>query len=238
LSQKILKMFKKVGMEHFFGDWFDARFYVAHLLSQKQTEILLDIGSGVGILLSCSNATLKIGLDTSLESLKKAKILNPKMELIQGDATQLPLKNNYFSNIIAMHLIPVVKNFQGDEWLKSANEIKRISAKSCEIILTGANRMSKHFEKTHPLESRKKYLTYQEQVDFFKDEFEVEVEGYGPHSKNIMYPLKIIYKIPDQITEGLRINRLLYRFLRSKRYLKHGRSYIIICKKHPNERNK
>ena len=37
-------------------------------------------------------------LDISLESLKKGKMLNPKMELIQADATQLPLRNNYFSN--------------------------------------------------------------------------------------------------------------------------------------------
>jgi len=231
LSQKILNMFKKVGMEYFFGDLFDARFYVAYLLSQKQTEFLLDIGCGSGVLLNCSNASLKIGLDTSLESLKKAKILNPKMELIQGDATQLPFKNNYFSNIIAMHLIPVVHISKGDDWIKSANEIKRISAKNSEIILTGANRMSRHFEKTHSLKSRKEYLAYQKQVDFFKKEFEVKVEGYGPHSKKIMYPLKILYKIPNRIMESLRINRLLYRSLRSKRYLKNGRSYVIICKK-------
>jgi len=237
MNKKILNMFKKVGMEYFFGDFFDARFYVAELLSRKKTKVVLDIGCGAGVLLNCANSSLKIGLDSSFESIKKAKILNPKMELIQGDATQLPFKNNYFSNIIAMHLIPVVHILQGDDWLKSANEIKRIATKNCEIILTGANRMSKHFEKTHSLEDRKKYLTYQEQVDFFKNGFDVLVEGYGPHSKKIMYPLKIICKIPDRITESLRINRLLFRFLRSKRYLKNGRSYVIICKKHKKSNN-
>ncbi|MEX0656993.1 MAG: class I SAM-dependent methyltransferase [Nitrosopumilaceae archaeon] len=235
MSKKVFNMFKKVGMGHFFGDFFDARFYVADLLSRKQTKVMLDIGCGAGVLLNCSKASLKIGLDISRESLKKGKILNPEMELIQGDATHLPFKNNYFSNIIAMHLIPVVHILQGDDWLKSANEIKRIATENCEVILTGANRMSRHFEKTHLLEDRKKYLTYQEQVDFFKNDFDVLVEGYGPHSKKIMYLLRIIYKIPDRIAEGLRINRLLYRVLRSKRYLKNGRSYLIICKKHKKD---
>ncbi len=130
-----------------------------------------------------------------------------------------------------MHLIPVVENFRGDDWLKSANEMVRISKENCEIILTGANRMSRHFTKTHTLESRKKYLTYQDQVNFFKNKFKVSVEGYGPHSKKIMFPLKILYKIPDSITTNLGIDKLLFKFLRSKRYLKNGRSYVIICKK-------
>ena len=116
-----------IGMEYFFGDLFDARFYVAHLLSKKHSKILLDIGCGAGVLLNCSKSLLKIGLDTSLDSLKKGKMLNPKMELIQADATQLPFRDMYFSNIIAMHLVPVVKNFQGDDWLKSVNEMDRIS---------------------------------------------------------------------------------------------------------------
>jgi len=231
MSQKIIKMFNKVGMEYFFGDLFDARFYVSYLLCKKQSKILLDIGCGPGILLNSSNAPLKIGLDISLESLKKGKILNPKMELIQADATQLPLKNNCFSNIISMHLIPVVKILRGDDWIKSANEIVRISKENSEIILTGANRMSRHFTKTYTLESRKKYLTYQDQVNFFKNKFEINVEGYGPHSKKIMFPLKILYKIPDHIATSLGIDKLLFKFLRSKRYLKNGRSYVIICKK-------
>ena len=84
---------------------------------------------------------------------------------------------------------------------------------------------------TNSRKPQKKYLTYQEQADFFKNEFLVSVEGYGPHSKLIMYPIKIVYKIPEQITDSLGLERLLYRLLRSKRYLKNGRSYVMFCKK-------
>lgn len=231
MNQKIMKMFNEVGMKHFFGDYFDARFYVGALLSQKKISMILDIGCGAGILLNCSNAPTKIGLDISFESLRQAKKMNPKMELIQGDATQLPFRGDFFSNIIGMHLISTVKAFQGNDWKKAVSEIKRISAEKSEIILTGANRTSKHFEKTHSLESREKYLTYKEQVDIFKEEFHVKVEGYGPYSKIVMYPFKIIFKIPEIIIEKLKINWFVYRLLRSSAHLKNGRSYVIVCKK-------
>jgi SAM-dependent methyltransferase len=216
MNQKILKMFHKVGMEYFFGDYFDARFYVASILAKEKKLMILDIGCGAGILLNCSNADIKIGLDLSFESLKKGKNLNPKMELIQGDAT---------------HLIPVVKTFQGNNWKKSISEIKRVSGEKSKIILTGANRTSKYFENTHSLESRKNYLTYKEQAELFREEFQVKVEGYGPFSKMVMYPFKIIYKIPEVIIENLKINWFVFRLLRSSKYLKNGRSYVIVCEK-------
>jgi len=234
MNKKFINMFKKVGMHHFYGDYFDARFYVAYLLSKMQTNTILDVGCGAGVMLHCTNATLKIGLDASLESLKHAKLLDPTIELIQGDATQLPFKDNYFSLIIAMHLVPVVHLHRGDDWLKTVGELKRVSSTDNEIILTGANRMSKHFEKTHPIESRKKYLTYKKQIDFFQDDFKITVEGFGPHPKKIMFALKILYKFPDQFLEKIGITKLVYRFLRSKRYLKNGRSYVIICKRSSN----
>jgi ubiquinone/menaquinone biosynthesis C-methylase UbiE len=232
MNNKILKMFQKVGMIHFFGDYFDGRFYVAYLLSKKHVDSILDIGCGPGIMLHNTNATLKIGLDLSFDSLKQAKLLDPKIELIQGDATLLPFKNNYFPNIIAMHLIPVVDLHQGgNAWEKCAEELTRISSKNSVIMLTGANRMSKHFEKTHTLESRKKYLSYEKQVEFFKKYFSVSAEGFGSHNKKILYALKFFYKFPDNILEKLGITKLIYRFLRSKKYLKDGRSYVIFCQK-------
>ncbi len=51
-------------------------------------------------------------------------------------------------------------------------------------------------------------------------------------SKIIMYPLKkILFKIPEKIIDLLKIENLLFRYLKSKRYLKNGRSYVMICKK-------
>jgi len=230
MNRKILKIFKKVGMRHFWGNYFDSRFYVGYLVSQSEPNMLLDIGCGAGILLSVSKAKLKIGLDFSFDSLRDAKVLNSNLELICGDAAHLPFRDNLFSDILAIHILVELKKNNAD-WKKALNELKRVASNKSKIILAGNNRTSRHF-KNYPSDGNRKYLTYKEQEILFEEEFDVKVEGYDPHSKIIMYPLKkILFKIPEKIIDLLKIEDLLFRSLKSKRYLKNGRSYVIICKK-------
>ena len=229
MHKKIFEMFEKNGLKHFYGDFFDSRFYVSHLLSKKKIKNMLDIGCGLGVILHVAPDCFKVGIDTSFESLKDAKKLNRKIEFVQGDARFLPFKDNYFTSITAMHLFPVIHNLGGD-WKQSVNEVKRISSKNCTIFITGANRPSRHFKKTHTKEHREKYLKHTEQVKEFQEQFEISLEGYGPHSKYLMYPFKIIYNIPDSLSEKLGIEKLLFRIAKSKKYLKDGRSYVIICR--------
>ncbi len=226
--KKVYECWQKVGMKYFWGDLFDSRFYIAYLISRRKIDIILDIGCGAAVLLHFANAPLKIGIDYSPASLKKAKELDPKIELIRGDARCLPLRNNTFGTILSIFSFT---EFQSKEdWLRMSTEVKRVSKTNCEIIIAGANRTSKHFQKTHDMQSRQDYLHYQDLMKLFKD-FDVKVEGYSPHSKVLMYPLKILFKVPDKILEILMIENLLYCLLRSKRYLKDGRSYVMTCKR-------
>ena len=229
MLRKIYNIFKKVGINHFYGDFFDSRFYISYLLSKKKLENILDVGCGVGVLLEAAPDCFKVGTDLSLESVKQAKKLNPEIEYIQSDAQFLPFKNKSFSTITAMHLFPVI-DIHGGDWKLSINEVKRISNDHSTVLITGANRTSRHFQHTHKFDDRKKYLKHLEQVKEFEDKFKVTLEGWGPHSRFIMFPFKIIYKIPDSLNEKLGIEKLLYRFSKSKKYLKDGRSYVIICK--------
>ena len=231
MHRKIMETFKKVGMYYFFGDYFDGRFYVGHLVSKTHLDTILDAGCGTGVLLHCSDASLKIGIDISLESLKQGKLADPSLQLIQADGTQLPFVDGYFSYILDMHLLPEIHKFQGENWKKCGAELSRISTRDCQIIMAGANRMSRHFENAYSLESRKQYLTYKAHEDFFKDNYHMSIQGYGPHSRIVMFPLKFLFKFSDKFLDISGINKLLFKFLRSKRYLKNGRSYIIFCKK-------
>ena len=72
------------------GDYFDSRFYIGSLLSQKKTSSVLDIECGTGVLLHTSNANLKVGLELSFDSLKEVKKINSEINFIQGDAIYLP----------------------------------------------------------------------------------------------------------------------------------------------------
>ncbi len=228
MHKQIYEIWKKVGLNYFWGDLFDSRFFIADLISKKKFNLILDIGCGAGVLLHYTNADMKVGLDFSFDSLKKAKELEQEMELIQGDAKNLPFRDNLFPAILAIHIISAFN--EKEEWIKVSNEIKRVSSTKCFLILAGANRQSRHFRKTHTFESRKAYLSYRTLEELFND-FEISLEGYGPHSKLIMYPFRIIYHIPDKLPEVLMLEKLLYWFLKSKRYLKNGRSYVMICRK-------
>lgn len=230
MNKKILALFEKVGMKHFWGNFFDSRFYVAYLISKTKTKVILDVGCGTGILLKISPAEVRIGLDYSFDSLRDTKLLDPKLELICGDAAHLPFKDRLFSNILAIHILVELKK-NGADWEKALLELKRVASLNSEIVLAGNNRTSRHFE-NDPADANAAYLTYKEQENLFKKDFEVEIDGYDPHPKIIMCPLKkIIFKLPERPIELLKIEQILFRLLRSKRYLKNGRSYVIICKK-------
>jgi len=229
MHKEILQKFKIVGLEHFYGDLFDSRIYTSHNLSKIKTDNILDVGCGAGVLLSCAPPCFKVGIDMNFDALKQAKKLDKNIETIFCDAQFLPFKNNIFETITAMHLFPVINNLKGD-WKKAIEEVNRVAQKKNLLLITGANRTSRHFKKTHPLEHRKNYLNYKQQKEILENYYNVKVEGYGPHPTWLMYPFKIIFKIPNILTEFFRIERLLFRFLKSKRYLRNGRSYFMVCK--------
>jgi ubiquinone/menaquinone biosynthesis C-methylase UbiE len=228
MNKKILDIFKSLEMKGFWGNYFDSRFYIGYLVSKHKSTNILDVGCGVGVLLHLSKAKLKVGLDTSLESVKIGKKLDPSMQLIVGDATKLPFKENIFELVLAVQLLPDLKNL-GLDWKKCLEELKLVS--KYEIIFAGNNRLSKHHN-YRTWEDRISYLNHNEQYELLKNDFEIINFGYDPHSKIIMYPFKkIIFKIPDKISEFLMIDKIIFFLLRSKRYLKTGRSYVLICKK-------
>ena len=229
MHKKIFEIFRTVGLNHFYGDFFDSRFYISYLLSKSHTKNMLDMGCGVGVILEAAPNCFKVGTDISLESLKHAKKLNKNIEYVQSDAQFIPFKDGFFTTITAMHLFPVIKNVGGN-WKLAVKETKRISAPKSIIFITGANRPSRHFEKTHPSKHREEYLKHVEQVKEFTDKFKVTLEGYGPHSRFLMFPFKIIYKLPDVVSEKLGLEKFLFWFCKSKKYLKNGRSYVIICR--------
>lgn len=230
MHKKIYKLWKKSSSDRFWGNFFDSRFYISYLISKTSADMILDVGCGTGILLHQAHSPLKIGLDLDIKGLKIAKKLDPKMELIAGDAANLPFRGNLFPLILAVQLLVQLKK-GGADWVAGLNELKRISNNKCKLIIAGNNRTSRHFDNL-PKEENVSYLNYNEQLELLKDEFEVKLEGYDPHSKLIMFPLKkILFKIPDGIEEALGIHKILFAFLKSKRYLKNGRSYLMICKK-------
>lgn len=229
MYRKIYDKFKIVGINHFYGDFFDSRGYISELLLKIKTDNILDVGCGAGVLLSCVPSCYKVGIDMNFDALKQIKKLDKNIDAVLADAQFLPFKTDVFTTITAMHLFPVIDILEGN-WKQSIKEVNRVAKKKNVLLITGANRASRHFTKTHSFEDRKKYLTPYEQKNVLENYYDVELDGFGPHPNWIMYPFKIIYNIPSKIVDYLRIEKIIFKFLKSKKYLKNGRSYVMICK--------
>lgn len=66
---------------------------------------ILEIGCGVGNLLSALQPTRGVGIDFSFEMIKRARIAHPELEFIEADGHDLGVLNEYFDVIILSDLI-------------------------------------------------------------------------------------------------------------------------------------
>lgn len=217
-------------MKYFWGDYLDSRFYIADLISRMKVDFILDIGCGGGVLLHFANANFKIGIDGDFNSLKAAQSIYHEFNLIQADVKYLPIKNDFFESILAVQIMAALENKEIRKFV--CHEIKRILKPGGRIIIVDLNRKSKHFESTFTKEQKLSYPHYTEMLEHLKDGFEVVLNGYAPFSKLNMTILKrIIYYIPENILENLKIESFLFQRLISEKFLKDGRSYVMVCKK-------
>lgn len=220
----------KYAPKKFWGDFFDSRFYVASIVSKINTDSILDVGCGHGILLHGTSAKHKVGIDLSVNSLTIAKKIDQKLELIVADARYLPFRDNYFQVVMAISLISEIPDM--NERKIACEEIKRCSKKTSTLIVMGPNRLSRHYKKIIPEDIRRKYTRHVEIVNNFSNNFELSVIGYNPFSKILIYPIKkVFYKLPDSLVENLGIEKIIFRLLSSKYFLQQGRSYVITGKR-------
>jgi len=72
---KVIKTkFQKIDSKRWWGDDFDVRFFLLNILKKIERSTVLDIGGGVGIILSeVSKNNLKINVDFSFEDLSRCK---------------------------------------------------------------------------------------------------------------------------------------------------------------------
>lgn len=225
MFKTIYNLWKQIGLNYFWGDMFDVRFFIVKLLTRKKRNIVLDIGCGAGIISYFTNAEQKIGIDFSSDSLSKAKDFVQNFEAVQASMYNLPFKENSFDTILAIHVITSTKS--DNEKISICNEIKRISKNDCELIISSPNLKSKHYPKSKIEKNQLNNYLFDELTEYLKNYFDINLMGYCPYSKNIMYLFKILYSIPEKITEKLKIEDWVHDTLLSANP-KSCKSFIMI----------
>jgi len=120
------------------ADVYDSRYkdiqeekYRIMLEDMQLKEPILDLGSGTGLLQKYLKGKL-YGLDISFASLKKSSEM-----VVQGDAEQIPYKDNAFSTVLSF---TTFQNLESAEAM--LREVKRVLKKDGLFVLTVLNKFT------------------------------------------------------------------------------------------------
>ena len=109
IKKKIISIDKK----RWWGDDFDVRFYLISRLKKIKNKSVLDVGGGIGIIISEVNETnFRLNLDYSFDDLKICKYqTDSQIHNICASMTNLPLRDELFDYVICSHLLEIAKQY-------------------------------------------------------------------------------------------------------------------------------
>jgi len=110
-QERIKKKILQINSKRWWGDDFDVRFFLINKLKHIKNKVILDIGGGIGIILSeINNTNFKINLDTSFEDLKVSKNqINPGINNVCASMLNLPFKKDVIDCVICANILEVGK---------------------------------------------------------------------------------------------------------------------------------
>lgn len=108
--EKIKIKFNKINPQKWWGDNFDVRFYLIRMAQKIKNSIVVDVGGGIGIILSeLDESNFRINVDFSFDDLKRCQKEFHKIENVCSTMNHLPFKTNSIHYVICANLLEVAK---------------------------------------------------------------------------------------------------------------------------------
>lgn len=102
------------------------------LYYDKDIDVILDIGSGAGGLIKCFSEaftpSISIALDYNLAWAEVSQLRNPDVQIIRGDAVNLPFKRGSIDLVLSQAMLEHIKEYD-----KVLEEIGSVTKKICFI---------------------------------------------------------------------------------------------------------
>ena len=167
---KLKRLVENIGIDidpwHIYNNFF-CRYYkriVVNIVNSLKPEIVVEVGCGIGEIISRVNASTKIGIDINSDLIKLAKIINAEAEYIVGDfSTILSLPFNRIDCLLTVNVIHGISQDDLRNYIKSIIDKKKI-----KYILTDNYKKSYPYENktySHNLESYDERITLLEIFD-------------------------------------------------------------------------
>lgn len=223
---KVIKTkFQKIDSKRWWGDDFDVRFFLLNILKKIERSTVLDIGGGVGIILSeVSKNNLKINVDFSFEDLSRCKKEFSDIECVCASMDYLPLKNDSVDFVICANLLEVAKTndikFEKliiknkkkyyQTVLEALSEIKIILKINGKLYLTTPN--NKYYQTTKldydELENSLKYVFEKFSIKFFNTFKKLSKKHRKLNLANIIPKIKSKVFSRDKVLNSLIKNKI------------------------------
>lgn len=116
-QERIKRKILKINSKKWWGDDFDVRFFLINKIKHIKNKVILDIGGGIGIVLSeTNNSNFKINLDSSFEDLKICKNqFNYEINNVCASMLNLPFKKEVIDYVICANILEVGKALDIDK---------------------------------------------------------------------------------------------------------------------------
>lgn len=110
-QERIKRKINTINSKRWWGDDYDVRFYLISRLKNIKNKSILDVGGGIGMILSELNQNnFRINLDYSLEDLKTCRDkIDSDINLVCASMYYLPFRSDYFDYVICSHLLEIAK---------------------------------------------------------------------------------------------------------------------------------
>ena len=130
-QERIKSKILSIDSDRYWGDDFDIRYYLISKFQGIKNKKILDLGGGIGIILSeIPEDNLKINLDIAFSDLKQSKkVLSDKDDQICSNMIEIPFADNVFDYVISASVLQYIRI----EDLKNSNSRNEIDFK---FILT------------------------------------------------------------------------------------------------------
>jgi len=137
-QERIKKKILKINSKKWWGDDFDVRFFLINKIKHIKNKVILDIGGGIGVVLSeTNNSNFKINLDSSFEDLKICKSqFNYEINNVCASMLNLPFKKEVIDYVICANILEVGKALDLDKRKenKKINSYPTVEKMLVEII--------------------------------------------------------------------------------------------------------